>query len=351
MSRDQYFATLPADELADACVEKTKRYYKYLQDSGIKETVDKAENYYYGNHGGGDSTDIVTLGDDGEIMALTVNDFRVLIRHTHGLITSQKPSYDPRAKNTDFKTLQETRLATNIIDSYMSDKRIGRHMATCAERSLVAAKAHVYMRFNTSLGKPYGIKVVKDQNGQPMLDEQGQPIERIVHEGDIEAMALSRLDVIYNHRLRDRTQKKWVIIKTWENRWDEMERYPQIADDIESLSGQDEIQDAIFSSARRKDEDQDEDLIPVYEFYHVKTDTLPNGRYFKYYNSKSWAYDGPMPYRRLPEFSMSPSEKFDTLDGHTDAHEILRSPRRIEHCSLNPIHKPTSAWHSVHSLA
>jgi len=320
----QYFATLPSDELCGKAGELIRRFHKHTRSTGLRERCEKAEALYFGEHGDADTSRIVAVGDDGEMMALSVNEFRTLIRHSLALITAQKPAYDPRAKNSDLESIQQTKLAANIIDSYMVEKRLGRHLASCAERALVSAKAYVYMKWNTGLGKAYGTKPVLDSNGEPVLDENGEPVEKVMHEGDVEAGARSRFEVIYNHRLRDWTKNKWVIVKSWESRWDEMERYPDIAEDIASLPGTDEFEEDVSERDRHsEDEVEDEDLIPVYELYHLKTDSVPNGRYYKFYNSKLWAYDGGIQYSRLPVFPMSPGERFDTTEGYTDAFDIM----------------------------
>lgn len=321
----QYFATLPSDELCGKAAELIRKFHKHNESTGLREKCEKSERLYFGEHGDGDTSRIVAVGDDGELMALSVNDFRTLIRHTLALVTSQKPSYDPRARNSDLESIQQTKLASNIIDAYMVEKRMGRHMASCAERSFVQAKAYVYMKWNTALGRQYGAKPVTDDQGQPVLDENGEPVEKIIHEGDVEASPRSRFDVIYNHRVRDWTKNKWVIVKSWESRWDEVERYPHIADGIASLPSNDTIEENGRGKRNREDEDEseDEDLIPVFELYHLKTDSVPNGRYYKFYSDKLWAYDGPIPYTRLPVFPMSPGERFDTTEGYTDAFDIM----------------------------
>lgn len=321
----QYFATLPTDELVREAYDKIKKFYEYADRSGLRKKCEKAVDLYYGRHGQGDTGEIVAVGDDGEIMSLSVNEFRNLIRHTLALTTAQKPSYDPRAKNSDLKSLQQARLASNILDAYLVEKRMGRHMASAAERSLVAAKGYVYMTWNTALGRPYTTKVVEGKDGQPLLDESGQPKEKLVFEGDVEIGARSRFDVIYNPRIREWVKNKWVIVRSWENRWDMMARYPHIAEEIAKLPSSDEL-DQFNTSARGRHalrEEEDQDLIPVYEFYHLKTDAVAPGRYVRFFNQNIWAYDGGMPYKRLPVFPISPGEEFDSVEGYTDAFDIM----------------------------
>lgn len=319
----QYFASLPTEDLVQDCYEKIRKFYQDTSRSKERERCDKAVSLYYGQHGVGDTSKITALGDNGEIMNLSVNDFRNLIRHTVALTTSTKPSYDPRAKNSDLKSLQQARLASNILDSYLVEKRMGRHMASACERALVAGKAYVYMTWNPALGKPYGTQAVTAENGQPVLDDNGEPQEKIVFEGDVEIGARSRFDVIYNRKLREWTSNKWVIVKSLVNRWDQIARYPHIAEQLAKLPSIDELDDYSIQKSRTTEDQEDDELIPVYEFYHLKTDAVQSGRYMKFFGGDLCAYDGPMQYKRLPVFPILPGEVFDSVEGYTDAFDIM----------------------------
>lgn len=312
------FATLPPEEIVKTLSARATAFYKYIDSCGLRGKWRRSEDLFFGRHHGEAEghASVVQAGDNGELASYGVNHYRNLIKHILALTTSQRPSLDPKAKNTDLASIQQTRLAGNILDSYMTDKRLGRHMSGAAERSLVKSKGFMYMPWNPSLGKPYTTQAIQGENGQVH--------EKIVYEGDIDAIAKSPEDVIYNPKLRDWTKSKWVIIRGWESRWDLAARYPDKAEKILGLTSEDEIDP---SAGTRKLDDEwfsvDDELVATYEFYHVKTDSVPNGRYVKFLNGDISLYDGPIPYKRLPIFRIAPGDVFDSCEGYTDAYDIM----------------------------
>lgn len=316
-----YFANLEITELLPVLISKVEDFNSHAERSGRRLKWEKAHKYYFGEHmgeSGGRATNVESVGTNGELKAFGVNHFRNLIKHVIAIATAQKPSYDPRAKNTDLESQQQARLANNIIDAYVTEKRLGRHQLLSAERSVVYGTGFLYMPWNPSLGKPYTSTMVEGPNGEP--------VERILYEGDVEPSAKSPFDVIYDHRLREWTQNRWVIVREYENKWDLAARHPELAEEILAFEPDDNLDMRSMTLGLNKylEDKQERDLIPIFHFYHLRTEAAPNGRYVKFINNKLSLFDGAIPYRkRLPVFRMSPGEIFDQADGYTDAQDIL----------------------------
>lgn len=317
---DVYFATLEIDQLLPKLVDKIQKYNDHCERSGKRERWEKAHKLYYGEHmneSTGRATTIATSGDNGQLKAYAVNYFRTLCKRTLSIATAQKPSYDPRAKNTDLKSQQQTRLANNILDAYVTEKRLGRHQQNTAERSLVYSDAYLYMPWNTTLGRPQAI--------QRAPAEDGTETEKILYEGDIDPVAKSPFDVMYDPKLRAWSQNRWVIVREFENKWDLATRHPQFRDAIIGLDPDSslDMRSKTLRAGFHLDDDE-ADLVPVYHFYHLRCDSAPNGRYVKFIDQKIWCFDGAIPYRkRLPVFRMTPGEVFDSADGYSDSNDIL----------------------------
>jgi hypothetical protein len=325
-----YFANLPSDEIVDALIEKQKQFNNYINRKGLRRRWQTSYDMYYGRHFGEGSEEgtsgVELVGEDGELTAFGVNHYRNLVQHILALTCSQNPTADPKAKNSDLESLQQTRLASNIIDHYRTEKRMSRHMVSGAERSLVMSKGFIYAFWNTSLGKPLVPQIVVDKDGQPLLDDNGEPVEKILHEGDADFTALSPFDVAYDTHITDWTKNKWVNLKPFkENKWDLAAKYPEHAEQIVGLTGSDEIAEETGNkkAVADKDEDSESDLVPVYEFYHLRTPSCPNGRYVKYLSSGIVLYDGPMQYPKLPVFRITPGEQFDSAEGYTPAYDLI----------------------------
>lgn len=319
---DQNFAELPPPELLPKLLEKVKDFNQDAERSGKLARWQKLHQLYFGEHLGelgSRSTTIQYTGSNGELAAYGVNHTRNLIKHVLALATQQKPSYDPRAKNTDVSSLQQARLANNILDSYTTEKRFGRYQAQVAEKSLVYSSAYLFMSWDKTLGRPYTIEQKQNPDGTTQ--------ERIVYEGDVNIKAKSPFDVIHDISLKDWSQCKWVIVREYENKWDLAARHPEAKDQILAASQNDELMSnglnlgSYFMNVLNK---QDRDLVPVYYFFHIRSDAMLNGRYVKFIDGKTWLEDTPTPYAdKLPTLRMVPGEKFDTVDGYSDANDIM----------------------------
>lgn len=320
MSTAQYFAQKETKEFLVDCEGKIKKFNDYMSKTGRAKKILRSEQLYFGRHLGEWSVGSATtqdVGDDNELTAFGVNLYRNLIKYVLSFTTSQKPAFDPRAKNTDTRSAQQARLASNILDSYLNEKRMDRHFVSAAERALVNGKGFVYMTWEPTLGKPYA--------AAPQMDPLSEEPQKVVYEGDVEISCKGFLDVMYDTSITDWTKLKWVTVRCYENKWDLAARYPEQAEQILKMAGDDDLScvDQKQLSQRRHTMEVNEDLIPVYHTYHLKTEAVKNGRYSKHLSGQIALYDGPLQYKRLPVFRITPGEEFDSAEGYTDAFDIM----------------------------
>jgi hypothetical protein len=324
---DEYFASKPTQDFLGDVGEKIDQFQRYTERHGLKDKWAKLYNFYFGKQMGegslSQSSSIQRVGDEGEFATFAVNDFRNLVKHQLALTCSQKPSFDPRAKNTDLKSLQQARLASNIIDSYVTEKRLGRYLKSAAERALALTKGYVQLRWDPASGRAAGVEPVVGEDGQQSVDEKtGEPHEKVVYEGDVECEAFSPWDVMYDIHLTDWSKRDWDIVRLKRNKFTLAAKYPKAKEELVRATGHDDMNE--YGSWKTIDDDEtSSDLIPVYEFYHKRTDALPNGRYTVFLNKDVCLYDGPIQYKKLNVFRITPGEVFDTAEGYSESADIL----------------------------
>lgn len=326
----QYFATLPESEIGQELGKRIERWNRHVLKQGLAEKWRACYDTFYGKQLGErgivGTSNIQRAGESGEFAVAGINTFRNLVKHVLSITTDQKPAFDPRAVNTDLESLQQAELAKNILDAYLVEKRMGRDMKAAAERAIALSKGYVYMRWDPSLGKKFGVQPVMGSDGQPSMGDDGQPHLKVLYEGDVEVQALSPWAVKYDFLVRNYKSHKWVIVDTFRNKYDLAARYPQFADDITRLSSGDGLgnEKVLPFTTSDTEDDGDSDIVAVHEFYHLRTDALPNGRYTLFLNEDIILYDGPYPYRdSLPVFRITPGEIFETGEAYTDAFDIL----------------------------
>ena len=330
-AQDQYFATLPADELASYLSDQFGQWRSRMDRIGLQRKLWKSFNYYYGSQveGGAaenfSTSEIFRVGDDGELTAVGINHYRNLIRHILSLTTSQRLSYDCMAINSDLKSIQQSRIGNSIVPYYMREKKVERKLKKAAEMALVIPSGFISMDWDTQKGRAFGVQDVVDEAGQPVMDEEtGTQKQKIIKEGDITAKVHSVFDFRYDEGAAEWDEIDWADIRDWENKWDLAAQYPRVADKIINQPAFDSFSGKNDAGLRNLDENLKTDFIPTFKFRHLKTAALPNGRLQKRLADGTVLYDGPYPYGDEKNFfRISPDTVFGTNIGYTDMFDLL----------------------------
>lgn len=307
---DVYFATLPSDEIASELDKRVETWYNNLGQSGIFRKMKKSYSAYYGYNSTGSghtSSEIIKSGQQGELSLVKANHFRNLLQHLLVMTTSQRPAMDARAINTDYRSLAQTLLANGILDYYMREKRLERYLKLATEYALVFGEGYVRLEWDATDGDEY--------TADP---ETGN----IIFTGDIAYSVLNPLDVIKDIYAPGAEDNDWIIIRHWKNKFELVAKYPNLEDEILKARTKDDI-DGSFNYRFKVDSTNGSDLIPVFEFYHRKTNALPNGRQVVYVSKEAVLYDGALPYREIPVYRIAPGELIGTPHGYSVAFDLL----------------------------
>lgn len=302
--KNLYFAAKPSDETANILLNKANSWFNGLEVNGY---LDKLRMMWAAYHGAfytdfSNGHSITFGGEQGELVNLGVNHIRNLAQHMLVMVTSNRPAFEARATNTDQKSLVQTRLANNLLDYYMREKRLEDYLKTAVEYAIALGSGYIKMEWNSTAGDVY------DFNDQTQTE---------IREGDVEFSNLSPFDVIFDASREDQ-KHDWVLCRSFKNRYDIIAKYPEFEDDISSLPSKTDLQN--FSLDSFYDET---DLIPVYEFYHRRSESMPDGRYLLFLSKDIPLLDSPMPYRNLPVYRIAPSNVLGTPYGYSPLFDIL----------------------------
>lgn len=297
-----YFAADEAEKTAKTLLEKANNWYQGLYSNGY---LDRLRNMWAAYHGAYyDSGHKISFsGEQGELTQLSVNHLRNIARHIHTMVVSNRPALQARATNTDYKSQAQTKLANDLLDYYLREKRLEKFLESAVESAIVQAAGYIKMGWNSTTGEIY------DYN-----EELGIPI----YEGDVEFTNLSPLNVVFDPTKED-TNFDWVLCRTFKNKYDISTKYPEYKDRIEGMKTKSELFNFRFDNSPLDETDD----IPVYEFFHKRTESMPEGRYLLFLDEGLPLIDTPLPYREIPIYRISPSTVMGTPYGYTDLFDVL----------------------------
>ena len=301
-----YFASDTAENLISTCIAKSSSFYNTLNANYYLDNLVAQWQAYHGQFAGsvsGDSHRISFTGEEGELTSLPVNHYRNIAEHIINMIAADRPTMDCRAVNSDYKSLSQTYLANGILDYYMREKHLENSIRKVTEMAVVLGASYLRMEWNATAGDTFD---ADEQTGEKY------------YQGEAEFSVLSPFDVVFDGT-KDTWDNNWLLIRSKKNRYDLIAKYPELKDEILRIPAVNEIQSfryVIFSN------DSTDDVF-VYEFFHKKSEALPEGRYVMYLDTNLSLLDLPLPYRQIPIFRLAAAEFMGTPYGYSPMFDIF----------------------------
>ena len=298
-----YFAAKEADETVSVLFEKSKDFFKTLDTN---KHIDKVNNMWRAYHGyynaSGNDHEISFNGEEEELVELPVNHLRNIAQHMHRIITSNRPTMEARAINTDYKSMSQTYLANGILEYYMREKGLEKCLIKAVEMAIVLGVGYVKMDWNATAGEAYDVD-----------PETGE----FNYEGELEFSNPSFYDVVVDGT-KETWNNEWVLVRSYINKYNLIAKYPELEDEIMAVETKDVELNRSFTIWSNDSTDD----IPIYEFFHKKTEALPDGRYIQFVSPEVVLLDTDMPYRQIPVFRIVPSEIMGTPYGYSPMFDV-----------------------------
>jgi hypothetical protein len=310
---NKYFAAKPADEVAQIVLARAHQYNNITYNSGYIEKMMLSYAAYHGMdyYESAIGHQIRFTGEQGELIQCKVNHFRNIADNMINLITASRPAMEARSVNTDSKSVAQTKLANGLLDYYMREKRLEDILNRATTYGVVLGSGWVKMAWNATAGE----KVEPDTDPDLEISPETQAP---IYEGDIEFTVLSPFDVLVDST-KENQKHDWVNARTFKNKFDIAAKYPEHRDRIEALKTKSELEKTFMYIFGMEDTSD----VPVYEFYHNRTESMPDGRYILYLEGGIVLYDGPLPYRKIPLYRVSPSDILGTPYGYTPMFDLI----------------------------
>lgn len=355
MSNDTYFGNDTAEKTVTFLQRKAQSWFDTLVNNSYIDKIKKSWSAYHGVYYN-DAHEINFGGEQGELVNFAVNHYRNLAQHMLVMVTATRPAFQARSTNTDHKSQIQTILANGLLEFYMREKRLERHLKTAVEYAIALGSGYVKMEWNSTSGEIYDYvdpspvfkeeeepsknelgEYIKDENNNyigvsgrkltELVDEEGNKIKKDgeplipypIYEGDVQFTNLSPFDVVFDSSKETSYDHDWVLCRTFKNKHDLAAKFPELSSEIKQLATKsDNNQNRLCMSPIDETED-----VPVYEFFHNRTESVPDGRYILYLNDEIILMDTVLPYRKLPIYRISAAEILGTPYGYTPMFDLL----------------------------
>jgi hypothetical protein len=301
---DRYFARMQGDKLGPALMEKVTGYYEYLRTTGKLQLYQHVNNLFYrGEHRGGKLKEI---GKQNEFLSASVNHFQNICLNIINRTTEQKPAYQPRAANTDHKSLAQCIMAEGILDHYNREVHMDEHGKKATSNGVLYSEGHILRLWDKNQGDDH---MVNPDDGT------------VIKKGDVAFSTHTPIDVIRDWTRMSGFGHEWNIVRDFENKYNLAAKYKQFSSQILALNCDFKSDDFTvrFGSTTGMDET---DLIPRFRLIHKRTPAVPKGRYVEFLSADTVLVDGELPYKRLPISRLAPLEKEGEAFGYTTAFDL-----------------------------
>lgn len=352
----KYFASQDSEVLIQYLQKRSDGWFQNMQANGHLDRIKRSWKYYYGQYYNM-SHDISLGGEQGELSNIAVNHYRSLARNILVMVTSTRPAFQARSTNTDRKSQIQTKLAQGLLDYYMREKKLERYLKEAVECAIILSAGYIKMEWDATKGRIYDyikaipqfkedVQLAMDNNGDYVINEMGEyldifgnyvsPIKNSdgdlldregniisdypVYEGDVVFKCLTPYDICFDSYKSSYEDHDWVLTRTWVNKYDLAEKYPEMSEKIKAVETKSDKSRYRVNMVFSTDVSDD---VPVYEFFHKRTESMPNGRYTIYLDHNITLMDEIMPYDDLPVYRITPSSILGSPYGYTDLFDIL----------------------------
>jgi hypothetical protein len=311
--KDTYFAALPSEEIGPELFAKIEAFYEYLRTSGRLTLYKRSYDFYYQAVKSGGK--VYQTGEQAEYTNVDLADYRNILQHLKVMTTSTRPSFEPKATNSDHESMSQTILAVGLLEYYLREKKLERYSDTATDYALRYGDGYFELDWDATAGREY----VKDEVGKP------------VKEGDLEAYAYGPLDVILDFTRPSSLDCDWRITRRFKNKYDVAAKYApdskgkgkdkneDLRHKILSCSIDEDAKIFMFGTPRH----EESDLIPVYTLHHKRTDAVPDGRLVRLVSPDAILTDGPLPFKNITLFRIAAGDQDGTPFGYTVAFDLL----------------------------
>ena len=309
---NEYWVNSDTRTCADEILDRIDDYYRFCKTSMWFENWRKL--YYAYNPNRYIAGQTIQAGESNEYRTIKVNHFRNLLEHIQTLSITDRPAWQPQSTNSDSRSQKQTIIAQGVLDYMMREKRVERHLRDATRNALLFCEGFVSEWWDPQAGDALAI--------DPDTGESR-------HDGDLRYSSHEPVDIIRDPNLKHFSQRSWVVIRTYENKYTLAKNFPEYEEEI--VGSQLEISAVNhYMAGQFMDRSLSSDLIVVYNFYHVKDLACEHGRQMKMLADGTVLSDSILLYKHIPLHRIVAADQIGTPMGMSVSIDLLPLQEMID---------------------
>jgi hypothetical protein len=301
----EYWGAEDTRKCADAVMDRIDDYYTFCKTSNWFNNWRRLYYVYNPNRYIGGQT--VMSGESNEYRTIKVNQFRNILEHIQTLSITDRPVWQPQSTNSDSLSQKQTIIANAVLDYMMREKRVERHLYDATRFALLFCEGFVSTFWDPVSGEKLAIDVDTGESR---------------HDGDLRYMSHEPVDVIRDPNLKHFSQRCWVVVRTYENKYELATKYPEYYDEIvDSELGITNVNH--YLAGQFMDRSPVTDLVAVYNFFHIKNASVPDGRQMVMLPDGTVLSDTILLYKHIPLHRIVSNNQIGTPMGMSVSMDLL----------------------------
>lgn len=302
-SKKQYMMTYDAEDLASELSQYDQYYFSAQQNPVYRMWIRNTYSYYSTILDADTwTTSLNFIGEQGELVKMSVPQSRALIRQLLTLITKSRLSFMALAQKSGKDVTESKRIANALAVETIKNERLDVLNEELVERGLVQGTSFLCTRWRSDKGAPIAVADISDERQQ------------VVYEGNAELSVASVFDVLYDYSIQRWEDLNWARVRVKRNRWDLIAQHPELEEELIKLPSV--VKDLTDTSSIQF---RNEDYVYIYELWHKPTPALPRGRFMAYGDKKTILHDDINRFGKIPVEQFKP----EPIDGYGFGYPML----------------------------
>lgn len=314
MATAQYFAHASRADIAGRMEEKIRHFYEWSEAAGRTRKLRKAHVMSLGHTMNGTDAvawDVVTGGEQGELLHNVENHFASVGQSLLNLTTAQRPAIQCGAANGDQASISAAKLSNGLVDYHLTERSLEEKIRRAAKRAIFTTEGFVEWGWDALAGDEYA--PTAESFGAALDAEDGAAPPKILKKGEPTFEVLGPMDVIRDEDAPSWDALMWVITRKWVSKYEYAAKFPDVGEQIVHLATKGDENKWRLESKK----DASTDLVPLYTLYHKRGAAVPGGRMVQLLGFTVVLTDTGLPYRDLPVANLFPDEADGSPFGHS----------------------------------